>query len=133
MKNKGGRPQKLTPLIKAAIIDGIEKGLSLKAICKCAGISYSSLANWKKLAKAKDHKANLYTDLIASMNIAIELAWHQYREKALSSINSHDFKSQKTQQMRLTRQEKQEINTNDAIAKLNERFDKLKERHLNDQ
>lgn len=50
MKNKGGRPGKLIPEMKSALVYGGEKGLTLKAACQCAGVSYSSLANWKRFA-----------------------------------------------------------------------------------
>uniref|UniRef100_UPI002627E341 transposase n=1 Tax=uncultured Legionella sp. TaxID=210934 RepID=UPI002627E341 len=78
MKNKGGRPRKLTPEIKDAIVEGVEKGFTLKAACKYAGVSYGSLANWKRLAKADDVDAVLYQDLITSINVATRLLWCQH-------------------------------------------------------
>ena len=39
MKNKGGRPLKLTSEVKEALISGVKEGLTLKAACKGAGIS----------------------------------------------------------------------------------------------
>lgn len=125
MKNKGGRPRKLTSAIKDAIIDGIKKGLTLKAACKCAGISYSSLANWKKFVNAEDDETDLYAELVVSVNLAMRQAWFQHREKALSSIKNDDFKF-KLKPRKLNRKEREEKWSNDAIAKLRERLEKLK-------
>ncbi len=49
MKNKGGRPRKLTPEIKDAIVEGVEKGFTLKAACKYAGVSYASLLTLRSI------------------------------------------------------------------------------------
>ena len=92
MKNKGGRPRKLTREIKDALIDGVSRGLTLKAACKCAGISYSSLANWKKLARGGDQDADVYTDFIANINVAMRYAQYQQRQLALALIKKEDFK-----------------------------------------
>ncbi len=122
MKNKGGRPRKLTQEIKDALIEGIEKGLTLKAACKCAGISYASLANWRKFAKAENDEAELYTDLIRSINAAIRYAQYQQRQQALASIKKEDFKFRQPQKTKLSRKEKEAQRTNDAIARIRERI-----------
>lgn len=122
MKNKGGRPRKLTDEIKDALIEGIEKGLTLKAACKCAGISYASLANWKKFAKAEDDEAELYTDLIRSINAAIRYAQYQQRQQALASIKKEDFKFRQPQKTKLSKKEKEAQRTNDAIVSIRERI-----------
>jgi len=54
MENKGGRPIKFTDLVIEDIIFGIGKGLTLKAACKFAGVSYSTLAWW--ISKGKISK-----------------------------------------------------------------------------
>lgn len=106
MKNKGGRPRKLTREIKDALIDGVSRGLTLKAACKCAGISYSSLANWKKLARGGDQDADVYTDFIANINAAIRYAQYQQRQQALALIKKEDFKFKKRKKnIRLTPKE----------------------------
>lgn len=122
MKNKDGRPRKLTQEIKEAIIDGMEKGLTLKAACKCAGISYASLANWKKFAKIEDDDADLYVDLIASVYTAMRFAEQQHRQQALASIKKEDFKFRQPQKPKLTKKEKKAQHTNDMIASIRERI-----------
>ena len=92
MKNKGGRPRKLTQEIKDAIVEGIEKGFTLKSACKYAGVSYASLANWKRLAKAEDVDAVLYQDLITNIDVATRLLWCQRRQQALSALRQQDLK-----------------------------------------
>lgn len=94
MKDKGGRPRKLTQEIKDAIVVGVAKGLTLKAACKCAGISYASLANWKRLAKTEDEDAMLYQDLITNIDVATRLLWCQHRQQALSALRKEDLKFQ---------------------------------------
>lgn len=131
MKNKGGRPRKLIHEIKDALIEGIEKGLTLKAACKCAGISYASLANWKKFAKAEDDEAELYTDLIRSINAAIRYAQYQQRQQALTSIKKEDFKFRQPQKTKLSKKEKEAQRTNDAIASIRERVAMLEKREIN--
>ncbi|CAM4473105.1 MAG: hypothetical protein LEGION0403_FIIPPAGN_01455 [Legionella sp.] len=86
MKSKGGRPRKLTHEIKNAIVEGIEKGFTLKVACKYAGVSYASLANWKRLAKTEDVDAVLYQDLITSIDVTMRLLLcHQRRQQAFST------------------------------------------------
>lgn len=119
MKNKGGRPRKLTHEMKTAIVEGIEKGLTLKAACKCAGVSYASLANWKRFAKTEDDKAALYQDLIVSIDIAKRLAWCQHRQQALSSIKKEDLKFRQPQKKYLTKKEREEKITADLIERMN--------------
>ncbi|RUQ96566.1 transposase [Legionella septentrionalis] len=92
MKNKGGRPRKLTYEIKDAIVEGVKKGYTLKAACKYAGVSYASLANWKRLAKTKDADTILYQDLITDIDAAIRLLWRQHRQQGLSAFRPEDLK-----------------------------------------
>lgn len=128
MKNKGGRPRKLIHEIKDALIEGIEKGLTLKAACKCAGISYASLANWKKFAKAEDDEAELYSDLISSVNAAIIYAQYQHRQKALASIKKEDFKFRNIPTIKLTRKEKEVQKINNVIDGISTRIAALEKR-----
>lgn len=127
MKNKGGRPRKLTYEIKDAIVEGVEKGMTLKAACKYAGISYAALANWKKLAKIEAEESALYKDLILSIDAASRLAWCQYRQQALSSIKKEDLKFKQPQKkIYLTKKEIEEKN----IAYLMEGIIMLEKRML---
>jgi DNA invertase Pin-like site-specific DNA recombinase len=72
MKNIGGRPIKLTDSVIENILYGIAHGLTLKASCKLAGVSYSTLAWW--LSKGKQAKRsnirNKYTDVLERINHA---------------------------------------------------------------
>lgn len=62
MNNKGGRPEKFPDSIEN-IIEGIRKGLTLKAACRYAGVSYSALAYWMSKGKQsqKTQLTNKYT------------------------------------------------------------------------
>lgn len=126
MKNKGGRPRKLTLEIKDAIVEGIGKGFTLKAACKYAGVSYASLANWKRLAKADDVGAVLYQDLISSIDVATRLLWCQRRQQALSAIRQQDLKFKEPNKRRY--QTKKEIETQN-ILNLFERLAILEQRY----
>jgi hypothetical protein len=72
MKDIGGRPIKFTDSVVEDILCGIAHGLTLKASCKLAGVSYSTLAWWMskgKLAKQSNIK-NKYTDVLERINHA---------------------------------------------------------------
>ena len=118
MKNKGGRPRKLTLEMKSALVDGIEKGLTLKAACKCAGVSYSSLANWKRFAKAENEGAALYKDLIVSITVASHLVWFQHRQQALSLITREDLKFRQPPKVYLTKKQREEQNITSLIERI---------------
>lgn len=128
MKNKGGRPRKLTPEIKEAILEGVRKGLNLKAVCKSAGISYSALASWKRYVKIKDdNEADLYAELRISIDNEMECAGRQHRETVLANLKEEDFKFRKKKRAApINRKERAEKRSIDAIANLRERFEKLK-------
>lgn len=117
MKNKGGRPRKLTFEMKTAIIEGIEKGLTLRAACECAGVSYSSLANWKRFA-AQDVGATLYKDLIVGIKVASHLAWCQHRQQALASIKKEDLKFRQLPKVYHTKKQREEQNITSLIERL---------------
>ena len=72
MKDIGGRPIKFTDSVLEDILCGIAHGLTLKASCKFAGVSYSTLAWW--LSKGKQAKQsnvrNKYTDVLERINYA---------------------------------------------------------------
>ncbi|WP_412758185.1 transposase [Legionella bozemanae] len=108
MKNLGGRPRKLTQEIKEAIIEGVSRGLTLKAACKCAGISYSSLAYWKRFTKLEGEEAIFYADLTRGINAAIRFAQYQQRQKALAALQLGDYKFRSTTKIKLTRKEREQ-------------------------
>lgn len=72
MKNKGGRPIKFTDSVMDNIVSGIGKGYTLKAACRFAGVSYSTLAWW--MFKGKQAKKlvikNKYTVVLERINKA---------------------------------------------------------------
>ncbi len=72
MKNIGGRPIKFTDSVLEDILYGIAQGFTLKASCKFASVSYSTLAWW--LAKGKQAKQsnikNKYSDVLERINQA---------------------------------------------------------------
>lgn len=92
--SKTGRPLKLTGVVGQAIVDGITQGLTLKAACKCAGISYSTLALWMAKAKRamKQNEVNEYTHLMTVIKIESMRMWKQHRDGSYSSLGARDFR-----------------------------------------
>lgn len=90
----GGRPIKLTDSVLEDIIYGIGKGLTLKASCKFAGISYSALAWW--MSKGKQAKqidiTNQYTAVLERINQATYAERLKHRKKFLSTFTPRDFR-----------------------------------------
>lgn len=52
MQNKGGRPTSYSPDVKETILNCIRQGMTLKAACKEARISYSTLASWDRKVRS---------------------------------------------------------------------------------
>jgi hypothetical protein len=94
MKGVSGRPIKLTDSVLEAIIYGIGKGLTLKASCKYAGISYSALAWW--MSKGKQAKkidiTNQYTAVLERIKQATYAEKLKHRKKFLLTLNLRDFR-----------------------------------------
>ncbi|MBX3708216.1 MAG: hypothetical protein KIT56_00905 [Gammaproteobacteria bacterium] len=90
----GGRPIKLTDSVLEDIIYGIGKGLTLKASCKFAGISYSALAWW--MSKGKQAKkidaSNRYTVVLERIKQATYAEKIKHRKKFLLTISPRDFR-----------------------------------------
>lgn len=83
VKDKGGRPSKLSKIVSSMIFDGVAQGLTYKAACKGAGVSYSSLAGWmaKGRKALKDGVENEFSALAQSLKAkSDELRWKNYRE-----------------------------------------------------
>jgi len=82
MKNKGGRPIKFTDAVVEDILSGISKGFTLKAACKFAGVSYSTLAWW--VSKGKQAKKveikNKYTNVLERINHATHVEKLKHRD-----------------------------------------------------
>lgn len=94
MKSIGGRPIKLTDSVLADIIYGIGRGLTLKASCKYAGISYSALAWWMSKGRRakKIDVTNKYTAVLERVNQAAYAEKLKRREKFLLALSPRDFR-----------------------------------------
>ena len=94
MTNKGGRPLKLTSDVKEALFSGLRKGLTLKAACKCAGISYSTLANWRQKNRNQLKQGNtekLY-EFVAIIDAIFEEQQHEHRLAAINTLKPRDYR-----------------------------------------
>lgn len=88
MLNKGGRPLKLTNEVREALITGVRKGLTLKAACKCEGISYSTFANWRQKNRkliAQGKPTELY-EFVCAIDVEVCHLQHQHRLAAMANI-----------------------------------------------
>ncbi|OGT38878.1 MAG: hypothetical protein A3F12_02770 [Gammaproteobacteria bacterium RIFCSPHIGHO2_12_FULL_38_14] len=94
MKNIGGRPIKFTNSVLEDIIYGIAQGFTLKASCKFAGVSYSTLAWW--LAKGKQAKQsnikNKYSDVLERINQATYAEKIKHRNNFFLTFKPRDFR-----------------------------------------
>jgi len=94
LKNKGGRPLKLNNDVKQALIAGVRQGLTLKAACRCAGISYSTFANWRQKNRkllAKDVPAELY-EFVSAIDKETSHLRHKGRLAAMANIKPRDYR-----------------------------------------
>jgi len=94
MKYKGGRPVKFTGTVLEDIISGIAQGLTLKAACKLAGVSYSTLAWWMfkgKQAKKSDIK-NKYTNVLERIDSAICDEKIKHRDAFFLALKPRDYR-----------------------------------------
>lgn len=94
MKNMGGRPIKFTALVVKDIIYGIAQGFTLKASCKFAGVSYSTLAWW--LSKGKQSRQsnikNKYTDVLDRINHATYVEKMKLQDNFVLTLKPRDFR-----------------------------------------
>lgn len=94
MKNVGGRPIKLTNEVIETVVDGISKGLTLKAACKSAGVSYSTLASWVYKGKQakKAGKQNLHTEIADRIQGAYRAIWLKNRKSFFFNLKPRDYR-----------------------------------------
>lgn len=94
MKNQGGRPLRLTNEIKEALIAGVKQGLTLKAACKCAGISYSTFANWRQKSRRRleDEEPTELDQLVACVDIEVSYQQREHRLAARTALKQRDFR-----------------------------------------
>ncbi|OGT33808.1 MAG: hypothetical protein A3C44_05270 [Gammaproteobacteria bacterium RIFCSPHIGHO2_02_FULL_39_13] len=88
------RPNKNTDQVISDIIVGIQKGLTLKAACRYAGVSYSSLANWMykgKQARLKGEN-NYHTEILDKINHATRVIQLQHRDRFFFNLSPRDFR-----------------------------------------
>jgi len=58
----------ITPKKKAMVYKLVKEGLTLRAACKKAKISYLPLINWRKLIPMEDEQTELYVALRIDLN-----------------------------------------------------------------
>lgn len=94
MKNKEGRPTKFTDSVMEDIIIGIGRGYTLKAACKFAGISYSTLACWISKAKKtnKVEASNKYIIAMERINQATHAEKLKRRDNFFLALKPRDFR-----------------------------------------
>lgn len=94
MKNKGGRPLKLTNEMREALISGVKEGLTLKAACKGAGISYSTFANWRQKCRRapKNEDPTPLAQFVAEVEIESNHFQREYRLAARVNRKPRDFR-----------------------------------------
>jgi hypothetical protein len=92
-KHPGGRPIKFTDVVIEAILEGVRQGLTLKAVCKGAGISYSTLAAWLYRGKVskKEGIENRFTALLDQIDSATRLIWIEKRKRFFFNLKPRDF------------------------------------------
>jgi hypothetical protein len=94
MKNSGGRPIKLNCIVREAIISGVRQGLTLKAACKCAGISYSTFANWRQKSR-KLIKAGIPTEpyeFVSAIDVEVCHMQREHRLAAYATLRPRDYR-----------------------------------------
>lgn len=88
------RPIKLTDQVVDDIIIGINKGLTLKAACKFAGVSYSTLANHMykgKQAKLRGENTQ-YTVVLEKINHANSVFRSQHKDRFFFNLSPRSFR-----------------------------------------
>lgn len=94
VKNNGGRPTKLTEAVSRMIYDGVARGLTFKAACRCAGVSYSALAGWMAKGRRASQQGaeNNYSKLENLLQTKVhESRWANYRAFSLECLG-RDFR-----------------------------------------
>lgn len=94
MRNRDGRRSKLNGEIKDALIAGVSRGLTLKAACKCAGISYSTLASWRQKCRkeSKNEEPSELAQLIACIDLEVSYQQREHRLAAMSCLKPRDYR-----------------------------------------
>ncbi|MCX7126214.1 MAG: hypothetical protein NTU49_10910 [Gammaproteobacteria bacterium] len=88
------RPIKLTDKAVEDILLGIGKGLTLKAACKFAGVSYSTLANHMykgKQAKLKGENTR-HTEVLEKINHATRVIRLQHQDRFFFNLSPRSFR-----------------------------------------
>lgn len=68
MRNKGGRPSKLTEEVKNRLLDALRMGNYYEAACAYAGVSYSTLRGW--IVKGEKAKSGKYLKFLEAVRQA---------------------------------------------------------------
>jgi hypothetical protein len=93
-QHPGGRPVKLTETAIGAIIEGIRQGLTFKAACKGAGLSYSTFASWMYRGRVskKNGLENEFTTLLGRIDAVTHALWLRRRDKFFFNLKPRDFR-----------------------------------------
>jgi len=89
-----GRPAKFTDTVIEAILQGIRNGLTLKAACKGAGISYSTLAAWVYRGKVarRNGVENKFTALQEKIDAVNTAVWLERRNGFYGRLKPRDYR-----------------------------------------
>lgn len=94
MRNKGGRPIKLNAEVREGLIAAVRQGLTLKAACRCAGISYSTFANWRQKCRKliKEGVSTEPYDFVTAIDVEVCQLQRQHRLAAYARLRSRDYR-----------------------------------------
>lgn len=86
-----GRPSKLTPEVKARLVQAIEAGNYYEAACGYAGITYTTFRNW--MIKGENAKSGMYREFFEAITRAETVAevrmvaqWQQHMPEDYRAI-----------------------------------------------
>lgn len=85
---------KLTYEVREALISGVKEGLTLKAACKYAGISYSTFANWRQKSRkvSEEDEPNPFIQLVAEIDMVAMHLQQQHRLEARANGTPRDYR-----------------------------------------
>jgi transposase len=94
MRNRGGRPIILNAEVREGLIAAVRQGLTLKAACKCVGISYSTFANWRQKCRKliKDGVSTEPYDFVAAIDAEVCQLQRQHRLAAYVNLRARDYR-----------------------------------------
>ena len=88
---KRGRPEKLHPETKEAIIRSLTIGATYRDACEAAGVSYQTMLNW--MAKGEKATSGIYYDFFDSVRKAQARARLGYLTTIAKAANEGDWRA----------------------------------------